>query len=581
MTREQLTAVQYAFALLGGGLAYAALMLGRNVAVQYYCLFVPALICAGVGWATYTRARHLRGLAALRAQWGSEKTISAGMHENVRDLFDAAPKPDHAVDERTWADLNMNLVFGQVDRTLTFPGRQVLYRILRTPCVSDSRTLKERAQIICSFQQDQDLRECVQLALQRVGDRAGHNLAALLWGAAVIQEPRNRVLHNLMFAVAVISPAALLLGLQGVQIIALVFLANMWMHYSEQKQNRGHFESVKGAAALVRCGERLCREERDWGPLDGLVQELRTLLPKVKGVARAAGDIDVESGDPFFGVLLQYVSIFYLREVRSFARAIRCFSQQRADLQRLFEIIGTLDALQAVASYRESLTYYCEPEFRTDGGFELEEAYHPLLRDPVPNSMHPSKNGVLVTGSNMSGKSTFLRTVGLSVLMAETIYTVCASRYCAAQMRLMTSIGRADNVVEGKSYYLEEALAVLRVLRALDDRHPMLCIFDELYRGTNSEERITASYRVIRYIAQRRALVFAATHDLELTEMLAPFCENVHFSERVSDLGLEFDYKLKPGPATTRNAIALLRHLQYPEEITLPASADQAVEGDW
>lgn len=170
----------------------------------------------------------------------------------------------------------------------------------------------------------------------------------------------------------------------------------------------------------------------------------------------------------------------------------------------------------------------------------------------------------------MSGKSTFLRTVGLSALLAQTVYTVCAETYHARPMRLITSIGRADNVVEGKSYYLEEALAVLRVLQVLDSRRHLMCIFDELYRGTNSEERITAAYRVVKYIAKHNTLVFVATHDLELTEMLAQYCQNVHFSERVSDIGLEFDYKLKPGPATTRNAIALLRYLNYPAEITDP-----------
>ena len=115
------------------------------------------------------------------------------------------------------------------------------------------------------------------------------------------------------------------------------------------------------------------------------------------------------------------------------------YHKTAAELQRLFEIVGNLDALQAVASYRESLPYYCEPELRGGGGFELEAAYHPLVQDPVPNSIRPEKKGVLVTGSNMSGKSTFLRTVGLSALFAQTIHTVCASAYRAADCA-------ADNV---------------------------------------------------------------------------------------------------------------------------------------
>lgn len=168
----------------------------------------------------------------------------------------------------------------------------------------------------------------------------------------------------------------------------------------------------------------------------------------------------------------------------------------------------------------------------------------------------------------MSGKSTFLRTVGLNVLLAQTIATCTSQSYQACPLRLLTSIGRSDNVVEGKSYYLEEALSVLRILEAINDRITTLVIFDELYRGTNSEERIFAARRVMEFLARRNAFVFMATHDLELTDLLADSYASMHFSERVGELGLEFDYKLKEGPATTKNAIALLRYLGYPGEIT-------------
>ena len=111
-------------------------------------------------------------------------------------------------------------------------------------------------------------------------------------------------------------------------------------------------------------------------------------------------------------------------------------------------------------------------------------------------------------------------------------------------------------------------MSVLRVIEVVDDGAATLVIFDELYRGTNSEERIFAAQRVLEYLVRRNALVFVATHDLELTGLLADSYTSFHFSERVGPLGLEFDYKLKEGPATTRNAIALLRYLGYPEEIT-------------
>ncbi|HHY14841.1 MAG TPA: hypothetical protein GX521_02070 [Firmicutes bacterium] len=168
----------------------------------------------------------------------------------------------------------------------------------------------------------------------------------------------------------------------------------------------------------------------------------------------------------------------------------------------------------------------------------------------------------------MSGKSTFLRTVGLNILLAQSIATCLAAEYEAVPVQLLTCIGRTDNVVEGKSYYLEEALSVKRILVSLEPQITTVAIFDEMFRGTNSEERIFAAQQVLRYLVARNALVFVATHDLELADLLRENYRSVHFSERVGALGLEFDYKLKEGPATTKNAIALLRYLDYPREIT-------------
>ncbi|MGI6149296.1 MAG: MutS-related protein [Limnochordia bacterium] len=570
MNTKHWTTMQYVLAGAAAICGYSALLLGQRIAALYYTLFVPAAVLAALAYRAYSRTRRLKALAHLRDRWGKEMPIPRSIDEHVRAYFDSAVKPEEVVDDRTWKDLNMDEVFGRMDRTLTYPGRQVLYRMLRIPFLEHTGALQKRAAVIRLFQQDKAIREDVQLAFGKLGDKGKHHLAALLWTEMGLRQPRLRHLYTFMYAAALVSPAAVLLGRWGIQVILAVFFTNMAVHYSEQKRNRGHFEAVKAVAALIRCGEALCRTERDWGPLRSMVTELREVIPKVRGFARAAAQVDVESSDPFLGTLLQYGSIFFLTEVRGFSRAVMFVIQRRNELQRLFEIVGEIDACQAVASYRESLRYYCEPELREDAEFELEAAYHPLVQDPVPNSIKPLKNCVLVTGSNMSGKSTFLRTVGLSALLAQTVYTVCAETYRARPMRLITSIGRADNVVEGKSYYLEEALAVLRVLQVLDSRRHLMCIFDELYRGTNSEERITAAYRVVKYIAKHNALVFVATHDLELTEMLAQYCQNVHFSERVSDIGLEFDYKLKPGPATTRNAIALLRYLNYPAEITDP-----------
>ena len=112
---------------------------------------------------------------------------------------------------------------------------------------------------------------------------------------------------------------------------------------------------------------------------------------------------------------------------------------------------------------------------------------------------------------------------------------------------------------------------------AAEENISVLCFVDEVLRGTNTAERIAASSRILRYLAEKKALVFAATHDLELTSLLADVYENYHFSEQVEENIVVFDYRLKPGKATSRNALKLLEMMEYPKVIT--DDANKAVEG--
>ena len=164
----------------------------------------------------------------------------------------------------------------------------------------------------------------------------------------------------------------------------------------------------------------------------------------------------------------------------------------------------------------------------------------------------------------MSGKSTLLRTVGVTAVLAQTINTCLAVRYHAPIFKVRSCIGRADDLVAGKSYYTVEVDAVLDLVRASVDSVPHLFLFDELFRGTNAVERIAAGQAVLRELiaggaGTRSHVALAATHDAELVDLLHDTFAACHFGDAVGPDGLVFDHRLQPGPATTRNAIALLR----------------------
>lgn len=114
---------------------------------------------------------------------------------------------------------------------------------------------------------------------------------------------------------------------------------------------------------------------------------------------------------------------------------------------------------------------------------------------------------------------------------------------------------------------MAEAKSLKRILDILDPNQPVLCILDEIFRGTNTAERISAAKEALNYMIDRNSCVIAATHDLELTSLVNDRYDNYHFRETIEENDIKFDYILREGPCTTRNAIAILRYLGYPEEL--------------
>ena len=182
----------------------------------------------------------------------------------------------------------------------------------------------------------------------------------------------------------------------------------------------------------------------------------------------------------------------------------------------------------------------------------------------------------------MSGKSTFLRTLGVNAVLAQTINTCVARSYESPVLHVRSCIGRSDDLIAGKSYYLVEVEAVLSLVRASADSEMHLFLFDELFRGTNAVERIAAAESVlIELIAgpqgAGRHLVVAATHDGELVDLLREHYVSYHFRDSLAPDGLVFEYLLQPGPATSRNAIALLQLSGAPEAVVQRALARASV----
>ena len=265
-------------------------------------------------------------------------------------------------------------------------------------------------------------------------------------------------------------------------------------------------------------------------------------------------------------VLFEYIKIYFLLDISGFYSALGNIKEHLHELRKLFEMVGYLDSLISVASFRLQYQHFCQPVFEEDT-YSVEDIYNPLLEKPVSNSFPFAVKNIIITGSNMAGKTTFLKTLGVNAILAQTINMSIAKRYQTPFIKVISSIGRSDNLISGKSYYLAEVESILKLIQASESDTVHLFIIDEIFRGTNSVERLAASIEVLKYLVNGKDYTLIATHDLQLTELLDGNHRNFHFREDVSEEGLSFDYKLHSGSSKTRNAIALLEYAGYPKTI--------------
>jgi len=215
----------------------------------------------------------------------------------------------------------------------------------------------------------------------------------------------------------------------------------------------------------------------------------------------------------------------------------------------------------------------CQPSFSFKKEIKFEKIWHPLVKNCITNDLRLSEKSMLLTGSNMSGKSTFIRTVAINTLLAQTINICFAEHFTAPFLKLYSSIRITDNLSENTSYYLEEVLQIKKLLDCSKEDIPKLFVLDEIFKGTNTEERIAAGKSILSYLNISQNMVMVSTHDIELTEMLTQNdFELYHFSENIQNQTLNFDHKLKEGPRKTKNAIKILELYNFPEQVITEAT---------
>lgn len=223
------------------------------------------------------------------------------------------------------------------------------------------------------------------------------------------------------------------------------------------------------------------------------------------------------------------------------------------ELKELFEIISDIEVMLSLSIIGADNEIYCIPSDSNE--IEFNDLYHPLIKNPVSNSLLFNK-GIILTGSNMSGKTTFLRTIGIAQILYNANGLIPANSFSTNHLDIYTSLRANDMLEEGISTFYAEILRMKKINEAIK-KGPCLVLIDEIFKGTNLNERLEASFKIIEKLNDNNILFIISTHDLEITE--AKGIINYHFNEYYKDDKIYFDYIIKEGKSNTSNALYLLK----------------------
>lgn len=490
----------------------------------------------------------------------------------IAGYFKKHGKEDFWIDDITWNDLNMDAVFRQMNYAYSAAGEEYLYYLLRSPRqkVGELKRMEEHIRI---FMENKESRIQYQIFFAEAGKTGKYSIYDYLDHLELLGERKNTThyLGNLLLLASIVLMFASVPV--GVTLLLTVICWNIITYFRVKGEIEPYIISFSYILRLLRSAKRMSKL-----PMEGFEEEFEELKNCLKRMNKfQAGSYIImspgrmnASNNPI-ELLLDYIRMTFHLDLIKFNNMLAEVRKNKEIIDRLLSLSGYMEAVIAIGAYRASLSSYCLPELTEERTLRMENVYHPLIEHPVKNSID-TERGVLLTGSNASGKSTFLRTVAINAILAQTIHTCLADYYRGTLCRVLSSMALKDDLAGGDSYYIVEIKSLKRILnQAAEQGCQILCFVDEVLRGTNTVERIAASTQILKSLSKDNVICFAATHDIELTYLLEEKYNNFHFEEEIREDDVVFNYRLMEGRATTRNAIKLLRVMGYEENIILDA----------
>lgn len=500
---------------------------------------------------------------------GNESGIGA-----IRPYYDLYKDDATSIADAEYNDLDIENLFNFSNRCLTPIGEMLLYHRFRHLSKSDSATTGE--EIIARTEADPDFRKKIEDALSGLSDKRDNPASSLLSINMVLSRWHRFFRFLPIFQIALVTILWLLtFPWATLACCVAILIVNTIIHYWNKRYVEVYIRPLVQLNKIRTASVKLAKIDRYHR-----LSEVEESIEKVNVLSRKVSVFNlnkVMESDLMIVVFLitEIVKILLLIEPITTDSISRKIGNVRTYAKRLIDYLGEWDLLYSVSSLRVWMKLndciWSVPTFtKPYKNVCIDEMVHPLIPGCVPNSVAVDRS-IIITGSNMSGKSTLLKTIGVNIVASYAINTCFARRMELPECNLYTVLSVSDDIDNAKSYYFSEAERIKSIIDHCENTRPdttNIVLIDEIFKGTNTSERISIANAVIKYITELDyTFVVVSTHDIELARSLEGILNTCHFSERMEQDKLRFDYKLVSGIEYTRNAISILRYCGYPNEI--------------
>lgn len=510
-----------------------------------------------------SRLAGKRPIDQIRASWGQEGSKDPWLSTKLFDLTRSTAAD--VVDDRTWVDLEFERLFSSVDSTLTRLGSQCLYHKLRV-YRNDPGELETDYAAYQLLRRDTVLREQLQLGLWPLRSDSEALTCESLFGELPANS-RSTGLVLLMsvaslsvFAATILNPA--LAWLAGAMVLCNLFIMMSLRHGIHET-----FVATGRLGMMISAAARLARV----GAAAPVSQPAR-----LSAIFSETGDLRgsfrwflADRSNDLVASFYFWLDLRFLADHVAAVLAARNLRRHRDALAQVFLLVGSLDADIAIASWLQRIPAHCLPASTTGKTIEFIDGFHPLLAAPVANSIALRGQSALVVGTNMAGKTTFIKMVGTNVILGRTLGMCFAASAIVPRSNVMALIRAEHSIESGKSHFFAELERILSFVQRAERDGRGVFVIDELFRGTNTPERVAAGKAVLESLGAH-AQVLVTSHDIELQDLLGPTFLTFHFVED-PELPEVFDYRLHPGLSTSKNAIGLLEKIGFPPAIVREA----------